>query len=95
MAKSKFTAGDRIAYAASFLKSISAGRDTAQRRGTYLGPFAGLPGYSRMRWDDEETMLAACDQDDDYKADIRAHGSLICDKNIARVGSVRFADAAA
>lgn len=92
MAKSPFVAGDRIAYAARFLKNTGQTTGSAgTRRGTYLGPWIGQPGFARVRWDDEAAMLEASREDEDYKADIREHGSVVFESNITRVGSARFA----
>lgn len=86
-------AGDRVAYAAKFLRSISAFTGGApQRRGTYLGDDP-TPSYGRVRWDDFEACAArlATQWGEDYVEDARQHGQLVHKTNVARVGSPRFA----
>lgn len=92
MPKPQFASGDRIAYAAKFL------RDTCQhtgyppqRRGTFIKMQDDL--FARVKWDDfEERAAYLADQyGEDYVADAREHGQLVCAKNIAKVGSARFA----
>jgi hypothetical protein len=75
-----FAVGERVAYAASFLKKISADRQTAQMRGTVVSSpdeFRGIPKVVKVKWDGENEVRGALAQ------------------NIARVGGVRFADASA
>jgi len=85
--------GDRIAYAAKFLKNTCQLTGAApQRRGTYLGPHAGMPErYSRVRWDDEAEYLAQRADDPEYCLNVRTLGSMVATINIAKVGSPRFA----
>lgn len=89
-------AGDRIAYAAKFLKNIGAfSGSTPQRRGVFVGMWEGAPKtHARVRWDDIEDVIATGEgqyADPEYVADIRAHGSLVALSAIAKVGSPRFA----
>ncbi len=86
-------AGDRIAYAAAFLKAIGADYNLAQRRGTFVG-FEG-PIFGRVHWDDEDARIAAREgqyAEQDYCDDVRERGSLVGLKSICRVGTARFAD---
>lgn len=93
----KFVPGDRVAYAASFLRNagIHTG-NVPQRRGTFLGYFKGAEKtHGRVRWDDIESVIAAGEHqyaDADYVADIRENGSLVGLSAIAKVGSARFGD---
>jgi hypothetical protein len=91
-----YTPGDRIAYAAKWL------RDTGQftgsipfRRGTYIGPAKHAEKtHARVKWDDIESYIASgvCQYGDaEYIADIRANGSLVALSAIAKVGTPRFA----
>lgn len=86
--------GDRIAYAAKFLKDTGQFTGAApQRRGTYLGPDVA-PGFARVRWDDIETLIAdgrGQYADSEYVAHVRKEGSTVHANNIAKVGSGRFA----
>lgn len=95
MAKpSKLEAGDRIAYAAKFLKNIGAFTgDTPRRRGTFKSYWTENPDFARVHWDDFETRAAELAEQwgDDYVADAREHGQLVLAVNIAKVGSPRFA----
>lgn len=86
--------GDRVAYAAKFLKDT--GQFTggsAQRRGTFLSYDAKSPDFARVKWDDFEANAAYYGEQwgDDYVADAREHGQLVHGRNIARVGSPQFA----
>lgn len=88
-----FAPGDRIAYAAKFLRNT--GQHTtgaAGRRGTFRS-LDRTPGYGRVAWDDFEERAAylAAQYGDDYAEDARANGQLVHLDNIARVGSPRFA----
>lgn len=92
----RLTAGDRIAYAASFLRNTGQFSGSApQRRGTYLGPYAGMPKtHGCVRWDDREERIAAgLGQfgEADYCEHVRANGELVALSAIAKVGSARFA----
>ena len=95
--KNTFQPGDRIAYAAAFLKNTGQFTGAApQRRGTYVGPAgAGWPDtYGYVRWDDEAERLASGQGDyaeQDYCDAVRANGSIACLPNLAKVGSARFA----
>lgn len=66
-------AGDRIGYSASFVRSIGATFELAERRGTVE---AADERVATVRWDD--------DPDEPGRVLVR---------NIARIGSARFADA--
>ena len=92
----KLNCGDRIAYSAAFLKSVSGDRAMAERRATYLGPYPLLPKtHAYVRWDDQEARIATGAGDyacPDYCAEVRANGSVVALKAIAKVGSARFAD---
>ena len=95
----KLINGDRVAYAARFLRDT--GQFTgcsAQRRGTFLHMVTDRgypPGkFCRVRWDDTDELIAAADWlygDAEYCEDIRAHGQLCGISAIAKVGSSRFA----
>jgi hypothetical protein len=95
----KLTNGDRIAYAARFLRDT--GQFTgngAQRRGTFLNMVTdrGYPTgkFCRVRWDDTDELIASAEGqygDAEYCEDIRAHGQLCGISAIAKVGSPRFA----
>ena len=89
--KQNLTAGDRVAYAAKFLKDT--GQFTGagpQRRGVFMA-YDPMPGYARVRWDDFDMAACAAQWGEDYAADAQAHGQLVCASNIAKVGSARFA----
>ncbi len=91
-----FAAGDRIAYAAKFLKNTGQFTGSAgSRQGAYIGLATGFPPqYCRVKWDDIEAVIAAGEGqygDAEYVADVRANGSLIHSGSIAKVGSARFA----
>lgn len=95
MTKSTLKPGDRVAYAAKFLKNTGQFTGEAgERRGTYLRPRPGMPKYGYVRWDDEAKRIASGQGDyaeADYCETVRRDGSLVCLSNIARVGSPRFA----
>lgn len=86
-------AGDRVAYSAAFLKSTGQFTGSApQRRGTYVGPAPGPEKtHSRVRWDSFDFAHAARQNGEDYAEHVREHGELAATKNIAKVGSARFA----
>ncbi len=99
MAKpSKLIAGDRIAYAAKFLRNT--GQFTGPsgaRRGIFVS-YATYGGhtdnYARVHWDDEAALIASGEGqygEQDYCDDVRINGSLVHAGNIAKVGSSRFA----
>lgn len=92
---SKFQAGDRIAYAAKFLKNTGLTGSSAQRRGTYLGAYDHMPAsHSRVKWDDMEENIARGEgqyADPEYVAEIRARGQIVGNGAIAKLGSARFA----
>ena len=96
MAKSKLKPGDRIGYAASFLRNICASYDTAQRRGVYVGPYESMPDkFGRVHWDDESALIAPRQgeySEQDYCDEIKAKGSLVALSAIARIGSLSFVD---
>jgi hypothetical protein len=94
MAKSTPKPGDRVAYAARFL------RDTCQqtgaapaRRGTFVKLWEANTDFARVKWDDFEIRAEelAYQYGEDYVADAREHGQLVLAKNIAVVGSAKFA----
>lgn len=91
---SKLEPGDRIAYAAKFLKNIGAFTgSTPQRRGTFKSYWTADPQFARVRWDDFESRAAelGAQYGEDYVADAREHGQCVHANNIAKVGSPRFA----
>jgi len=95
MTKSALNPGDRIAYAAKFLKNTGQQVGPAgSRRGTFLRADDGFaPGYARVRWDDFEASAATLADlyGADYVDDARANGQVVHSTAIARVGSARFA----
>ena len=96
MAKTTFKTGDRIAYAAKFLRDTGQYTGNAsQRRGTYLGDYSHMPAtHGCVRWDDMEEMISMGKgqyADPEYVAEIRKHGQCVGKVSIARVGSSRFA----
>lgn len=94
MTRNQLQPGDRIAYAAKFLRNTGQHTGGAgARRGTYVGPDAHTPNFARVRWDDFEARAddLARQWGDDYAADARANGQMVHADNIARVGSPRFA----
>ena len=88
--------GDRIAYTAKFLNNTAQHTGAApERRGTYVGPYAGLSSHSRVHWDDEADRIASKQgqyAEQDYCDDVAHNGSLVCTKNIARADSPRLND---
>jgi hypothetical protein len=93
----KLNAGDRVAYAAKFLRNtLQFTGNAPQRRGTFVSytTFGSqTDNYARVHWDDEAAMIASRAgqfAEQDYCDDVRAHGSLVCAANIAKVGSPRF-----
>lgn len=95
MAKpNKLEPGDRVAYAAKFLKNIGAFTgDTPRRRGTFVKYWDKDPNFARVRWDDFDSRRTelAKQYGDDYVADAAEHGQCVNTANIAKVGSPRFA----
>jgi hypothetical protein len=91
----KLTTGDRIAYAAKFLRNT--GQFTGPsgaRRGTFASYWSADPQFARVHWDDEAQMIASKQGqfgDPEYCEDVRQNGSLVHSNNIAKVGSPRFA----
>jgi hypothetical protein len=47
-----FRPGDRVAYAAKFLRSIGGDFEAAERRGTVVGIIGGRVERITVRWDD-------------------------------------------
>ena len=93
-----YNPGDRIAYAAKFLKNIGAFTGPEPfRRGTfvaYVSWGSNKPSHARVKWDDIEQVIAAGGgqyDDPEYVADTREHGSLVGLTAIAKVNSPRFA----
>jgi len=91
----KLERGDRIAYAARFLRDTGLFTGGAgERRGTFLAyDDAFSPGYARVTWDDFEARAdsLADRYGADYVDDARANGQTVFGGNIAKVGSARFA----
>ena len=91
---SALTAGDRVAYAASFLRNTGQFTGSGpQRRGTFVALWERDSQFARVKWDDFEqnAPALAVQWGEDYVADAREHGQLVHSKNIAKVGSARFA----
>ncbi len=88
----KLSSGDRVAYAARFLKDIGQfNAASAERRGTFVGYWDANPQFARVHWDDFDKQAAAKQYGDDYAADAQEHGQCVLACNIAKVGSPRFA----
>ena len=88
----KLTAGDRVAYAAKFLKDTGQFTGSAgQRRGTFVGYDRTAPDFARVKWDDFNVAYAAEQWGADYAADCVARGTMVHARNIAKVGSAGFA----
>ena len=86
-------AGDRIAYAAKFLRNIGAYTGAMpQQRGTFLKQEPAMPGFARVRWDGWEDQLAHSAKlyGNDFAADVRENGNLVHAANIIKVGSPQF-----
>lgn len=90
--------GDRVAYAAKFLKNTGQFTgDAPRRRGTFVKYWdhgaKGVPDTARIKWDDFEANAAyyAEQWGQDYVDDAREHGQCVLAVNIAKVGSPRFA----
>lgn len=90
-------AGDRVAFSANFVRST--GQYTtgaANQRATFLGQDDQLGDpFVRVRWDHQPAILDTHRDDPKHCADILAKGSIVNVHNLARVGSLRFADASA
>lgn len=90
----KLQFGDRIAYGAKFLKDTGQRTGGAgDRRGVFLR-LDSMPGYARVRWDDDEAHITAREgyfSEQDYCDEIRVNGSLVHVNVIAKVGSAKFA----
>lgn len=87
--------GDRIGYAAKFLKNTGQFANGAgERRGTFLGLCPEMPAtHGLVRWDDQENLIAAKAGDFaevDYVEHVRKNGSLVALSAIAKVYSARF-----
>jgi hypothetical protein len=88
----KLEAGDRIAYAAKFLRNIADySAASANRRGTFVSYDQRAPQFARVRWDDVDMAYLAAQWGDDYAEDVRDNGQMVLAVNIAKVGSPRFA----
>ena len=84
--------GDRVAYAAKFLKNVGAFTgETPRRRGTFVSFWDKDPKFARVHWDDFDYASSAQQHGDDYAADAKEFGQCVLAVNIARVGSPRFA----
>ena len=90
---SKLEIGDRVAYAAKFLRNTGQFTGAApQRRGTFAGYWDSDPRFAHVKWDDFEAMAAI--DSGQYGINIahcREHGQLVHANNVAKVGSPRFA----
>ena len=88
----KLIGGDRVAYAARFLKNTGqfSGR-APQRRGTFVKYWAKNPEFARVHWDDFDPKSTAEQWGVDYVTDAIEHGQCVLATNIAKVGSPRFA----
>lgn len=92
--KPKLSQGDRVAYAAKFLRNTAQFTGSApQRRGTMVKFWEADEKFARVKWDDFELNAPgyARQYGEDYVADAREHGQLVLAVNIAKVGSPRFA----
>ncbi|MDE3023350.1 MAG: hypothetical protein KGI54_16125 [Pseudomonadota bacterium] len=93
----KLQAGDKIAYAAKFLKNTGQHTGYApQRRGVFLkyDSLCGHEKYARVQWDDIDSVITSGQgqyADAEYVEDIRQNGSLVLSDNIAKIGSAKFA----
>lgn len=95
MKKITFNPGDRVGYAAKFLRNIGAfSGSTPQRRGVVVnGSDPISPDFVRVAWDDFEALAAEAKgqyADPEYVEDSRKHGQLVHRNNVAKVGSPRF-----
>ncbi len=88
----KLVAGDRVAYAAKFLKNTGQFTGSApQRRGTFICYWKANPDFARVKWDDFDFAGSSQQWGEDYAIDAREHGQCVHAANIAKVGSPRFA----
>ena len=88
----QLTAGDRVAYAAKFLRNT--GQFTGagpQRRGIFVKYWDKDTQFARVKWDDFDFAYQANQNGEDYAIDAREHGQCVHAGNIAKVGSPRFA----
>lgn len=86
----KLHAGDRVAFAAKFLKNTGQFTGRApQRRGTIVSHDGGF--HARVIWDDFSPIYAEKQYGADYVAEVVTNGELVCAANVAKVGSARFA----
>ena len=87
-APNKLTAGDRVGYAAKFLRNTGqfAGAST-QRRGTFVSYWKSDERFARVRWDDFDYQASSYQWGDDYAADAKEHGQCVLEVNIEKVGS--------
>jgi hypothetical protein len=86
------TPGDRVAYAAKFLKNTCQHTGAApKRRGTFASYWQSDVKYARVHWDDFDFAYQATQNGEDYAEDARDNGQLVLAINIAKVGSPRFA----
>jgi hypothetical protein len=96
MKPNKLETGDRVAYAAKFLKNTGQFTGSGgQRRGTFIR-YTGTAGYCRVKWDDvtlgsEYARKLAELYGEDYLDDALANGQMVHATAIAKVGSPRFA----
>ena len=98
MAKpNKLERGDRVAYAAKFLKNTGQFSGAGpQRRGTFVSYDASMSGRGvldivRVKWDDFDFDAQAQQWGEDYAQDAQEKGQCVLAVNIAKVGSPRFA----
>jgi hypothetical protein len=87
-----FVVGDRVAYAAKFLKNT--GQFTGagpQRRGTFVSYWSKDIKFARVKWDDFDAAESGKQWGEDYAADAIEHGQCVLAVNIAKIGSPRFA----
>lgn len=93
----RLDSGDRVAYAAKFLKNTGQFTGTGpQRRGTFICydvkmSGRGVPDVARVKWDDFDFAYHAKQNGEDYAEDARDNGQCVLAINIAKVGSPRFA----
>lgn len=94
MAKpNKLNPGDRVAYAARFLREqrVHTGRMPA-RRGTFVSYDPSSPTtHARVKWDDFDAKRSAAQWGDDYVVEVQANGEMVAIHAIARVGDPRYA----
>ena len=86
--KTNLKPGDRVGYAAKFLRNTGQFTGSApQRRGTVAS--VGTDGFARVHWDDFEASAAQYAElyGEDFVEDARANGSLVTAISIAKVGA--------